>query len=334
VIGHMRTARTTTAFGGTTLLRQRKYTALLALLLVVVVFQSFALTNGSQGIGRDLVATVLGVAILLVVFERSAMQVVMAVFLLIAISIGWERQLHVSSIFDDGLRVTQAAALASFYWVVVWAILRSLFRTPVIGAENVIGAICGYNSSAIKGTTSHGPKRMKLRPCLQRIPTNIHPLGLLRKQAIEPRGAEEDPLIFREFVAPGFFFIKPHAGMIPRIVSMIFAFSYTSFDRISNDERGYGLSFVRGRSRHPDSGGGRTGVEVSLTFFARRVLPLGRIKLLQNGLWSLALINNLNRPISDNALRRVRIGSDMLASVVLSRPARRTHLQRALWPNR
>ena len=139
----MRTERTTTT-GGTTLLRQRKYTVLLALLLVVVVFQSFALTNGSQGIGRDVVSTVLGVAILLVVFERSAVQVVMAVFLLIAISIGWERQLHIPSIFDDGLRVAQAAALASFYWVVVWAILRSLFRTPEIGAENVIGAICGY----------------------------------------------------------------------------------------------------------------------------------------------------------------------------------------------
>ena len=26
----------------------------------------------------------------------------------------------------------------------VWAILRNLFRTPVIGADNVFGAICGY----------------------------------------------------------------------------------------------------------------------------------------------------------------------------------------------
>jgi hypothetical protein len=34
--------------------------------------------------------------------------------------------------------------LATFFWAVVWAILRNLFRTPVIGAEHVIGAICGY----------------------------------------------------------------------------------------------------------------------------------------------------------------------------------------------
>lgn len=68
----------------------------------------------------------------------------MAVFLLIALSIGWERHLHVPSTFDHALRVTQAIALASFYWVVVWAILRNLFRTSVIGSDNVFGAICGY----------------------------------------------------------------------------------------------------------------------------------------------------------------------------------------------
>jgi hypothetical protein len=66
-------------FGGTTLLRQRKYTVLLAVLLAVLVFQSFAITTGPKSIGHDVVATVFGVAILLVVFERSAAQAVMAV---------------------------------------------------------------------------------------------------------------------------------------------------------------------------------------------------------------------------------------------------------------
>jgi hypothetical protein len=131
-------------FGGTTLLRQRKYSVLLVVLLVVLVLQSVAITTSSESIGHDVMATALGVAIFLVVFERSARQTVMAVFLLIAISIGWERHLHIPSIFDYALRATQAVALASFYWAVVWAILRSLFRTPVIGADNVFGAICGY----------------------------------------------------------------------------------------------------------------------------------------------------------------------------------------------
>jgi hypothetical protein len=131
-------------FGGATLLRQRKYTVLLAVLLAMLVLQSFAITNDSESIWRDVMATVLGVAIFLAVFDRSALQTVMAVFLLIALSIGWERHLHVSTIFDHSLRVTQAIALALFYWVVVWATLRNLFRTPVIGADNVFGAICGY----------------------------------------------------------------------------------------------------------------------------------------------------------------------------------------------
>jgi small basic protein len=68
----------------------------------------------------------------------------MAVFLLIAILIGWARHLHVPSIFNHALQVIFAAASASFFWVVVWAILRKLFRTPVIGADNVFGALCGY----------------------------------------------------------------------------------------------------------------------------------------------------------------------------------------------
>jgi hypothetical protein len=126
------------------LLRQRKYTVLLALLLAALVFQSFVVTTGSKSIGHDVVATVFGVALLLVVFERSALQAVMAVPLLIAISIGWERHLHVSSIFDHALGVTREVALATLCWVAVWTILRNLFRTPVIGAENVSGAICGY----------------------------------------------------------------------------------------------------------------------------------------------------------------------------------------------
>ena len=126
------------------MLRRRKYTVLLAVLLALLVLQSFAITTGSESIGHDVMATALGVAIFLVVFERSALQTVMAVFLLIAFLIGWERHLHVPSIFDHALRVTQAVALAGFYWVVVWAILRNLFRTPVIGPDNVFGAICGY----------------------------------------------------------------------------------------------------------------------------------------------------------------------------------------------
>jgi hypothetical protein len=126
-----------------TLLRQGKYTALLAVLLAMLVLQSFAITTASEGIWCDVMATVFGVAIFLIVLERSALQTVMAVFLFIALLTGWVLHAHVSSVFDRALAVTQAVALAIFYWVVVRAILRNLFRTPVIGADNVFGAICG-----------------------------------------------------------------------------------------------------------------------------------------------------------------------------------------------
>jgi hypothetical protein len=131
-------------FSGATFLRQRKYTALLVVLLAMVVLQSFPITTGFESIWHDVLATVLGVAIFLVVFERSVLQTVMAVLLFFALSTGWAFHAHVSSAFDQALAVTQAIALAIFYWVVVWAILRNLFRTPDFGTEDVYGAICGY----------------------------------------------------------------------------------------------------------------------------------------------------------------------------------------------
>jgi hypothetical protein len=131
-------------FSGTALLRERKYSILLAVLLALLVFQSFTITTNAGSIERDIEGTVFGVAIFFVVYERSAMQIVMAVFLLIAISIGWERHLHITLRLDPVLRGTHAVAFAGFDWLVVWAILRNLFRTPEIGVDNVFGAICGY----------------------------------------------------------------------------------------------------------------------------------------------------------------------------------------------
>jgi hypothetical protein len=97
-------------FSGTTLLHQRKYSTLLVVLLAMLVLQSFAITSSSETIWRDVIATILGVAIFLVVFERSALQTVMGVFLFIALSTGWALHAHVSSVFDRALAVIQAVA--------------------------------------------------------------------------------------------------------------------------------------------------------------------------------------------------------------------------------
>ena len=92
-------------FSGTTLLGRRKYTALLVVLLAMLVLQSFEITAGSEGIWRDVLGTVFGVAIFLVMFERSTLQAVMAAFLFIAFSAGWALHAHVSSVFDRVLAV-------------------------------------------------------------------------------------------------------------------------------------------------------------------------------------------------------------------------------------
>lgn len=116
---------------------------LLVILLATVVLQSFAITRGHKGIEHDVMVTVLGVAMFLVVFERSAVRTVMAIVVLLAISITWARHLPVLS-FIHALTLTRAVCLAIISWVAVWVILGNLFRTSVIGADNVLGAICGY----------------------------------------------------------------------------------------------------------------------------------------------------------------------------------------------
>jgi len=136
--------RATMTFGGTTSLGQRRYTVLLAVLLSLLVVQSFAITTASEGIVRDIMATTLSVVVFFVVFDRSVLQIVIGVLMLICIFVGWTRHFHVSPIFDHALLVTFTAASSGFNWAVVWAILRKLFRTPIIGIDNVFGAICGY----------------------------------------------------------------------------------------------------------------------------------------------------------------------------------------------
>ena len=46
--------------------------------------------------------------------------------------------------FDGALSIAFHAFSAIYLWFAVWLILRELFRSPVIGSENVFGAICGY----------------------------------------------------------------------------------------------------------------------------------------------------------------------------------------------
>ena len=123
--------------------RSHKYAALLALLLVALAVQSFDARPGADGTLSDAFRTMLFVAVLVVVFERQRERVAMAVIVAAAIGIAWWR--HVSGAnLDSGLAMALSALISLFDWAAVWVILRDLFHRRTGGAENVLGAICGY----------------------------------------------------------------------------------------------------------------------------------------------------------------------------------------------
>ena len=124
-------------------LRKHKYAALLALLLVFLAIQSFDARSGAEGTLSDAFRTMLGVAILVVVFERQRERMAMAVILAAAIAIAWGRLVSGANL-DTALSMALSALTSLFAWAAVWVILRDLFRKRAVGAENVLGAICGY----------------------------------------------------------------------------------------------------------------------------------------------------------------------------------------------
>ena len=123
---------------------RHKFAALLAVLLVFLAIQSFDAGTGAEGTLSNAFRTMLGVAILVVVFERQRERMAMAVILAAAVAIAWGAR-HVSGAnLDTALSMALGALSSLFAWAAVWVILRDLFRKRAVGAENVLGAICGY----------------------------------------------------------------------------------------------------------------------------------------------------------------------------------------------
>jgi len=125
-------------------LRTHKYAALLALLLVFLAIQSFDARLGASRILSDAFRAMLGMAILVVVFERQRERAVMGVIFAAAVAIAWGGR-HVFGANLDNVRSIALSALMSlFAAAAVWVILRDLFHEKAVGVENVLGAICGY----------------------------------------------------------------------------------------------------------------------------------------------------------------------------------------------
>jgi len=125
------------------LLRTHQYAVLLALLLACIVLQSSGPQPGVAGIVADVLMTVLGVTIFVVVFEHPGERTVAGVFVVGAVATGWARHAFATHI-PHALLLAHQALNAVYFWITVGVILRNLFRTPAVGAENVRGAICGY----------------------------------------------------------------------------------------------------------------------------------------------------------------------------------------------
>lgn len=124
-------------------LRRHRYAVLLALLLVSLVLESLGARSGAGKILSDVVRTVLGVTLFLVVFERPRERAGMAVVLVGTVTLGWLRYFTAGQL-EYLLSLAFDALTALFFWVSVWVILRELFSARAVGPENVLGAICGY----------------------------------------------------------------------------------------------------------------------------------------------------------------------------------------------
>jgi Ion channel len=123
-------------------LRQHKYALLLALLFVGVAIETFN-AWGAARLLSDISRVVLSVAIWFVVFKRPRERAAMAALLVAFLAISGGRHLLGEGL-GRALSLTEQTVVAMFLWNAVYVILRDLFRTPASGAENVLGAICGY----------------------------------------------------------------------------------------------------------------------------------------------------------------------------------------------
>jgi hypothetical protein len=120
----------------------RRYAVLLVLLCVALAIESINARDAERFLS-DTLRTVLGVAIWFVVFKRPRERVAMAAVLVAASGLNWTRYVAPENL-DHALSLAEQTALAAFLWTAVYVILRDLFRAPTTGAENVLGAICGY----------------------------------------------------------------------------------------------------------------------------------------------------------------------------------------------
>ena len=124
------------------LLKTRKYTVLLVLLMVSLVVETYN-ARGEFRLVSAFIGSILTIAIWAVVFDQPPERKWMGALLVVALGIYW-LQLLSGSRLEFELTLAEQAAKSIFESAAVYLIMRDLLRDPSRGAEDIVGAICGY----------------------------------------------------------------------------------------------------------------------------------------------------------------------------------------------
>lgn len=124
------------------LLKTRKYTVLLVLLMVSLAVETFN-ARGEFRLVSAFVGSILTIAIWAVVFDQPRERKWMGALLVVALGIYW-LQLLSGPRLEFELTLAEQAAKSIFESAAVYLIMRDLLRDPSRGAEDIVGAICGY----------------------------------------------------------------------------------------------------------------------------------------------------------------------------------------------
>ena len=124
-------------------LRKHKYAILLAALLCVTLVQSFS-QRLLRPVLSDLAMLTAMLLVVLIVFERRADRLVAFIALVTATAAVVVAYVLSGSYSQLPLRVINHSAKLLLIGLATFVILRNIFAQRVVGADDVLGAVCGY----------------------------------------------------------------------------------------------------------------------------------------------------------------------------------------------
>jgi len=125
-------------------LRLHRYLILIAALGLTLVVQATDQGLGGGRIVSDLLASVILLAVLLVVFERHRDRIAAVSVVAVGIASRWALHLFPENAVQMPLTVVHYVLLIAFFGYAVVLILGNIFRKNTVSADDILGAVCGY----------------------------------------------------------------------------------------------------------------------------------------------------------------------------------------------